>query len=554
MLVTTPPSRARRTLPWRVQVVVSLVLLLVAVMAVALAASMFMVRAGAEEETARRALDIARAAASDPRYATWIVTDSPRADGPAQEAAESVRRRTGALYVVITDARGVRFSHPNPSLIGQVVSTDPSVPLAGGEVTAIESGTLGPSARGKTPLRDAAGAVVGSVSVGVPMAEVDAVQGRLSIGLLWVGGAALVGGMLALGLFWRRLRKATHGLEPDEMADLLREHTAVLRGALEGVVAVDASGRLRVYNDAARRYLGAEVTLGGPAASSGLPEEMVDLLVGASASRQLLVAEGRVLEVRRLPVEHQGRNLGSVVVLRDRTDLDDLGRELKATTALTDALRAQTHEHTNRLHALAGLLQLGHAAEAQRYLADLAGAFASSSVEDPYLAGLLAGKQAAASQQGVTLRVSEATWAPGRLEYPLDTVTVVGNLVDNAARAAALGARRPPWVEVTLLADASDLVVHVIDSGDGVSDGHEEAIFADGWTTKGDLLGTHGVGLALARVTARRRGGDVRLAASRGEDHGAAFSARLAGAFTVDGRSREALGPATAPTAQGGRD
>lgn len=533
--------RTRRpSLGWRTQVLVTLGLLLFAVLAVALAGGLYAVRTGAEQETTQRALAIARTVATDPRYAPWIAAGAPRADGPVQAAAEQVRHRTGALYVVVTDERGVRFSHPNPTLIGQVVSTDPSVPLAGGEITAIEQGTLGLSARGKVPLPDAAGAVVGSVSVGVPMSEVDGAQRRLSTVALSVGAAAFLGGLLALVLFWRRLRRATHGLEPEEMADLLREHAAVLGDALEGVVAVDAAGRVRVYNDAAHRYLRAEVALGRPAPESGLPAEVVALLRRPSASGQMLVADGRVLDVRALPVEREGRNLGAVVVLRDRTDLDDLGRELEATRALTDALRAQTHEHANRLHALSGLLQLGDIEEAETYLAQLSGAVAwQGSVGDPYLAGLLAAKSAAASEQGVELRVTDSTWVAGRLDRPLDSVTIVGNLVDNALRAAAAGERRPAWVEVSLLSDGADLVVHVLDSGDGVPPGDEESIFADGWTTKSSGA-AHGVGLALARVTARRHGGDVALATARGADHGAAFTARLVGALLTAGHAQQA--------------
>ncbi len=532
--------RTRRPLlGWRAQVLVSLGLLLFAVLAVALAGGLYAVRTGAEQEATQRALAIARTVATDPRYALWIATDTPLADGPVQAAAERTRQRTGALYVVVTDERGVRFSHPNPALIGQVVSTDPSVPLAGGEITAIEQGTLGLSARGKVPLTDAAGAVVGSVSVGVPMSEVDGAQRRLSTVSLSVGAVALVGGLIALIVFWRRLRRATHDLEPEEMADLLREHAAVLGDALEGVVAVDAAGRVRVYNDAARRYLRAEVALGRPAPESGLPAEVVALLGRPSASGRMLVAQGRVLDVRGHPVVREGRDLGAVVVLRDRTDLDDLGRELEATRALTDALRAQTHEHANRLHALSGLLQLGELEEAETYLAQLSGAVAwQGSVGDPYLAGLLAAKSAAASELGVELRVTDETWVAGRLDRPLDSVTIVGNLVDNALRAAAAGARRPAWVEVSLLSDCADLVVHVLDSGDGVLPGDEDAIFADGWTTKSSGA-THGVGLALARVTARRHGGDVALAAARGAGHGAAFTARLVGALLAAGHAQQ---------------
>ena len=161
---------------------------------------------------------------------------------------------------------------------------------------------------------------------------------------------------------------------------------------------------------------------------------------------RLVVAHGRVLDARRLPVVREGRDLGVVVVLSDRTDLDDLGRELEATRALTDALRAQAHEHANQLHALSGMLHLGHEQAALAYITELAGGVScSGQVEEPYLAGLLGAKTAAASERGVELRVAEETRVAGRLERPLDCVTVVGNLLDNATRAAATGRRCPAW-------------------------------------------------------------------------------------------------------------
>lgn len=536
------PRRAR--VSFRTQMLGLLVLMLVAVLSIVIGGDLYALRSASEDQAKQRALAIARTVAQDPRYATWVTTLKAAAWGPVQTEAEQVRRGTGALYVVITDVNGIRYSHPDQEAVGDEVSTDPSVPLSGGEETSIQQGTLGLSARGKVPLRNEAGAIVGAVSVGIAISEIDAAQRRFAPVLSVVGGIALTAGLLALLAFWRRLRGATHGLEPEEMADLLREHAAVLGGALDGIIAVDAGGRLRICNAAARRYLDGEVTLGLPAAESGLPAPLVSMLPAPTKGRghgrgrtepvptiaRMVISGDRVLHVRRLPVKRDGRDLGSVIVIRDRTDLDDLGRELEATRALTDALRAQTHEHANRLHALSGMLQLGHADEAREYLATLTGDLAwSGNVEDPYLAGLLAAKSAAASEQGVVLRVSEDTWLRGRLLRPLDTVTVIGNLIDNAIRAAASGARQPGWVEVSLLSDGDDVVVYVLDSGDGIPAGAEETIFTQGWTTKIDASDAHGVGLALARVTARRHGGDVTLAAARGEDHGAAFAARLVG-------------------------
>lgn len=531
----------RRHLPWRAQMVLLLVIVLVAALSIALGGALAIVRTSVEQEAQQRALSIAQAVAADPRYAQWVQSSPPSASGPVQAAAEQVRARTGAMHVVVANAAGIRYSHPDPASIGEHVSTDMSAALAGRDEVAIEQGTLGWSARGKTPLRDASGRIVGAVSAGVPLAVVYAGQRRLSAFLAGVAVVALAGGLLALAFFWRRLRRTTHGLEPEEMADLLREHAAVLAGALDGVVAVDAAGVVRICNEAARRYLGiAAQPSGRPVAQAGLPAPIVDMLTAAQVAParpagRLVVAKGRVFDVRALPVERDGHDLGRVVVLRDRTDLDDLGRELEATRALTDALRAQTHEHSNRLHALAGMLHLNHVTEAQTYLDDLAGTLAwDGDVDDPYLAGLLAAKTAAAAERGVTLRIDEDTWVPGRVQRPLDCVSVVGNLLDNAIRAAADGQRRPAWVEVTLLVagrGGSDLLVHVVDSGDGVRPGSEEAIFGDGWTTKvGEETGpggrgAHGVGLALARVTARHHGGDVRLVAASGPVAGAAAGA-----------------------------
>ena len=163
---------------------------------------------------------------------------------------------------------------------------------------------------------------------------------------------------------------------------------------------------------------------------------------------------GKVVVATRLVVQRDGRDLGQVLILRDRSDLDHLARELEATRALTDALRAQSHEHRNRLHTLTGMLHHGDLDAARGYVEELnAQTTWVTGVDDPYLAGLLAAKAAAASEAGVSLVVSEATWLDARVAHPLDVVTVVGNLIDNGIRAAEEGARVERWVEVTLVSD-----------------------------------------------------------------------------------------------------
>lgn len=504
--------------------------LLLVVVLLSLVASTAVLRSDLKQEYEQRALAIARSVAQRPGLPRLVSTTAPDVHGPVQREAEQVRRATHALYVVITDRRGIRYSHPDPSRVGRHVSTDPSGALSGREVVAVERGTLGLSARGKVPLRAADGTVVGEVSVGIDVAQLNAQTRKLVELLVLVALACLGVGLAGAVTLARRLRRTTLGLEPEEMADLLREHAAVLGGVRDGIVAVDHAGRVTLANREAEQILGTHLEPGSPVADGPAAELFAAEPRPAGALR---VIGDKVVLVTRLPVQRDGRDLGEVVTMRDRSDLDDLARELEATRALTDALRAQGHEHANRLHALTGLLHVGDVEQAREYLAELTtGTAGVAGVDDPYLAGLLAAKSASASESGVRLDVSAATWVDGRLGSPLDAVTVVGNLVDNAVRAAAAGRRRPAWVEVTLLCDGDDLLVHVVDSGDGVPARDVGRLFEAGFTTRDTDAARHGIGLVLARQTARSHGGDVELLDAGGDEHGAVFRARMGGALS----------------------
>ncbi|UDY24612.1 ATP-binding protein [Nocardioides sp. Kera G14] len=520
------PSHRRWTFSARN--VAFLVGLLLAVVLLLLAGGTLVLRHDLSQEYEERALAIARSVAQEPGLADEVRGGGPTVDGPVQRAAERVRRGTGALYVVVTDRRGVRYSHPNEDNVGELVSTSPDAALAGRDVALVERGTLGMSARGKVPLRTDDGRIVGEVSVGISMGAVNARTRQLLLVLGLVALGALAVGVLGAVSQGRRLRRTTLGLEPEEMADLVREHAAVLGGIRDGIIAVDAHGRVTVVNGEARRLLGVAPERGVKLKQAGLPEVIEALLlVEPAPAGTTCVLGDRVVVAHRIAVRRDGHDLGHVLTLRDRTDLDDAARELEATRALTDALRAQHHEHRNRLHALGGLLHLGHVDQAGHYLeeltCDLSGA---SGVGEPYLAGLLAAKAALASEAGVRIDVS-GSYVDGVLTAPLDVVTVLGNLIDNAVRAAGAGPRRPAEVHVTAVSDGRDLVLHVADSGDGVPPEDVGRIFRQGFTTRESGTIDHGIGLSVARLTARAHGGDVTLADPGGPLAGASFTARL---------------------------
>jgi len=519
-------------------------LLLSLVVLLGTAAAVVVLRRDLTDQFEQRALAVARSVAQRPGLAEAVTGTAPTAGGQVQRDAEAVRRATGALYVVVTDDRGIRFSHPNPARIGERVSTSPEEALSGHEVVAVESGTLGRSARGKVPLRAPDGRVVGEVSVGIDIGAIDEKTRALALTLGLIALVPLALGLVGAVTMGRRLRRSTLGLEPEQMADLVREHEAVLHGVTDGILAVDNAGRVTVTNPQAVRLLGSVPRRGEVLDPATVDPAVVDLMHETPAPRGVLrIIADRAVLATRLPVQRDGRDLGEVLILRDRSDLDLLARELESTRALTDALRAQAHEHTNRLHALAGLLHRDDVPEALAYLEELSGTTTwVTGLDDPYLAGVLAAKSSAASESGVALEVAAETFVAGRLARPLDTVTVVANLLDNAIRAAAAGVRQPGRVEVTLVSDGEDLVVHVRDSGDGVPPGVGASVFDHGYTTRGAEAADHGLGLALARHTARSTGGELVLLDAGGPPpavHGAVFEARLGGVISAPPKAED---------------
>lgn len=544
------------------------------------------------EQAEARALSVARTVASseDVRHETAALAAGPEsaltpaslAGGPLQQYAEAVRVRTDALYVLVTDDAGLRLAHPNPALLGQMVSTDPSVALGGGEVTSQEHGTLGRSVRAKVPVfaPGSDSVVVGEVGVGFSTDDLLAGLLRNLPPVALVAGLSLALGALASAIMGARLRKLTLGLEPEEISGLAQDQEAVLRGVDEGVIGVSEAGTITVFNDGARRLLAPESkgAFGGlPLAMSGLPAFLADASAAAGAAGDSPesrasgdgygpaehVLDGRVVIVTARPVRlgASGRGLGRVIMVRDRTEVQALTRQLDAVNALGTALRAQRHEFANRLHTVAGLLDIGRPAEARSYIGEImAGgplqypARDLALLTDPYLEAFIGAKSIEAHERGVEVRIGAETLVRGHITDPQDVTAVLGNLMDNAISAAVAGASENKWVEVELLDELSGsggtLHLVVADSGDGLqvpSPGSQasEAIFAAGYSTAPspggpEVASGQGVGLALIRHLARRRGGDVWVADDGSpQTHGAVFCARLPGVLAPLHTSKE---------------
>ncbi|WP_330231548.1 sensor histidine kinase [Nocardia sp. NBC_00508] len=547
-------TEGARAVRLRTQVLLSQIVVVALTLGVAFAVFGYLSDQRLRDTYGQRALAIARTVAADPvvraevaRYAPGAVADDPAVreeltSGPLERLAVDATQRNAALFVVITDDAGIRLAHPDPSRLAEHVSTDPSEALAGRESITEERGTLGDSVRAKVPvLAPDSGNVVGAVSVGI---STDAVHDQLLDDLRTAGvlvGAALLVGIVGSILLARRWRGLTLGLEPDELAELVRGQAAVLHGIGGGVLAVDASWRTTFVNDEARRLLGIAPDLGRPVEEIGLTPRVLEAFRNLDEQPASATVGSHIVIISARRVSRDGRDLGAVLTVRDRTDVESLTRQLDAVQSMSTVLRAQRHEFSNKMHLISGLLHSGRVEEASRSIDELIGAGplgaatpGIDAIHDAYLQAFLAAKAAHARENGVELVLGPNTWVEGSLADPVDVTTVLGNLLDNAMEAVRDRDRPVRQVEVELVQEDSTLHITVADSGDGVAPDLVDTLFTEGISTREDhgVPGGRGVGLALIRQIARAHGGDVRLSSPGGGQPpltGAEFIARIPG-------------------------
>ncbi|MFF5563101.1 ATP-binding protein [Streptomyces sp. NPDC012623] len=476
----------------------------------------------------------------------------------------STQAQSGVTSVTVADAEGRAVASTDPTLVGT------PLPLVDGRTADDRSGWSGHIRVGgaqelaaRAPVLGASpadrGSHLGTVMIGVAAPTVwQRLAGASSYLVLYLG-IAVVLGVLGSWLLARRIKRQTLGMEPREIAGLAEHREAMLYGIAEGVIALDPALRVTLVNEVGRRLLDLpERCVGMSLTELGIEERLYDVLAGkdgqggkgvptgksGSAGRRegpgtagrdagdaIAIRGGRVLVMNRMTVVKDGRSLGSVTTLRDRTELARLERELGSFRSTTELLRAQAHEFANQLHIISGLTQMDEPEEVLRYIRVLSGHRKSlglqvtSRIDDTAVAALVMAKSSLAAERKVRLRLSERTALP-RLgpADSADVATVTGNLVDNAIDAAAEGGGDEAWVEVELRHDASGVEIVVRDSGPGVAPGLAHEVFARGFTTKAARGGERGIGLALTQLVGTRRGGEV---AVTNTDDGAVFTAHM---------------------------
>jgi sensor histidine kinase regulating citrate/malate metabolism len=459
-----------------------------------------------EDQLGKRVLSVSQTIANMPEVARLLEAKDP--DGKLQVMAEEIREKIDAQFIVIGDRQETRYSHPDPNKIGKtMVGGDNERALEHGKTyTSRAVGTLGLSLRGKVPVLDADKNIIGIVSVGYLDENIHQMIADQRAIIITSNAILVIFGVLAAVLLARSFKRAIFGLEPHQIGRMFEERSAILGSIREGIVAINKDGYITMINQAARKTLGLRLDydyLHQPI-EKVIPEAgILDVLRTGESQLDLEHRVGdKEIVVNRIPIWHDDKVMGVVSSFREKDEIDTLARELSQVQGYSEMLRHQTHEYSNKLHTISGLIQL----EAYDKAIELIGSetsgyqellqFLVSAVPDPLVAGCILGKYSRAKELNIQLNVdrhSNFTDVPEWINKE-KLVTVLGNLLDNAYQAVTPLAEDKRIVNLSLTDLGNDLIFEVEDSGKGIDEDIAEHIFEKGVSTsekKGKGLGLY---------------------------------------------------------------
>ena len=519
------PGRRPSSVARQILVLQLLVVLIVVLPALALA--YLDARSDQRRQAGEAALAVATTTADSPQILAALATLNPSAQ--LQPWAERIRRDTGTDFVVVMSPDGVRYTHPDPKQIGGHYLGSIAEAQRGESHVEQFTGTLGPSVRAIVPVRDGS-AIVALVAVGITTAAIERSLSPSLIAIAIAAGVVLTAGAVGAWAISRRLNRQTHGLGEREITRMFEYYDAVLHAVREGLVLLDPAGRVQLVNDEGCELLGLDKgVVGQPVGDLKLPEPLVDSVLGEGmVTDEIHLVGPRMLVVNKTPAVWAGRVVGSVITLRDHTDLQAISGELDSAKGLADTLRSQNHEAANRLHTVVSLIEMGRPDDAVEFatteleVAQRLTDRVVTAVDEPVLAAVLLGKSAQAQERGIDFTVDADSRVSDLAIEPSAVVTMVGNLVDNAMD-AAVETEPPHRVAIRVVADRERFRLTVDDSGPGLTPAEAEQAFRRGWSTKGTTGGLgRGIGLALVVQAVRSHRGSISV--DRGPLGGARFN------------------------------
>lgn len=462
-----------------------------------------------EDQVGKRALSVAESVANMPEVKEAFQKEDPAS--VIQDIVSPIRKQTGAEFIVVGNRKGIRYSHPEPDrLRKRMVGGDNEQALSHGEsYISKRVGSLGLSMRGKVPIYDDNHAVIGLVSVGFLNTDIQGIIKRQSKSLWFtMFGIVLLGVTGAIFIAYY-IKKLLFHMEPEEISHMLAQKEAILHSTHEGILAVDHLGMITMMNTAAQRILSkqGEKDYTGRSIREIWPHTNLFAVLknGESHYNREMVLGGSIVLVNHLPIHRGGMIAGVVSTFQKKTDIAHITQELSQVKQYASAQRAQTHEFSNKLYIILGLLELEKDQEAIEFIRkemNIQQAWSHllfAYIADPTMQGLLQGKFNQASELGIRMMMQPESQLTYRLSAKKSEalLTGIGNLLENAVEAVKHheGTKREISIFITDIGE--DVIAEIDDSGPGIDQKAAAHIFTQGFSTKSDAR--RGTGLALTK-------------------------------------------------------
>ncbi|MEK4629394.1 MAG: sensor histidine kinase [Solibacillus sp.] len=487
-----------------------------------------------EKDLGHRAMLIARTISDLPDIHNYLeLEDLTLAKNNINKILNDIKIINKAEYIVVMNMDRIKLSHPSPKQIGKrSESTDLHAAFSENYYISKAVGEQGTMVRAFVPILNDARAQIGVVVVGFAlptfwdlfMENFNEIVVTVLLSILFsIWGAHTLG---------RHIKRQMFGLEPQEIAKIYVERTETFNAMHEGIIAVDKNMVITIFNKKASRILGVG---GNPKIYIGkniydvIPDTRLPEIVesGRAVYNQEIYVNNHSILSNRIPIFVNGKTAGAVAVFKDLTEFKQLAEELTGVKAFVQALRIQTHEYKNKLHTIAGLLQLGHNQQALDYLSqvkiqhDHVTKFLNERIYNENISGLLLSKISRGNELDIKVTIDEEsklTQFPEQLDHH-DFVLLFGNLIENAFD-ALIGVEREQK-EVSISIDDNDgmLAIMVSDNGIGIPKANLDKIFENGFSTKQNE--NRGIGLFLINEIVKKGNGTIEIASE--ENKGTTF-------------------------------
>lgn len=475
-----------------------------------------------EKELSERAMLMARTVATLPEVQENLQDEElASAQKQINSIVEGIRVINGANYIVVLNMERIRFSHPNVKMVGEISTTaDESAAFSEHYYLSKAKGEVGTMVRAFVPIMNDDSQQIGVVIAGYGLPSLVEILLSIKTEIIYTTLFSLFFGGWGAWTLARHMKKQMFGLEPHEIAKLYVERNETFNVMHEGIVAIDKKLTVTIFNQKAKEILGVEGDLVGKSIYHILPDTRLPEILDYDFpvyNKELQINNHNIVS-NRIPIKVEQKTVGAVAIFQDRTEVKKLAEELTGVKAFVQALRIQNHEHKNKLHTIAGLLQLGNYKQAMDYIFQVKEEheeltnFLNERIKDENVSGLMLSKVGHGKELGITVEIdcnSRLERFPDGLDHH-DFVIILGNLIENAFDALQVVNRECKKLYISLDQDDEVLSILIEDNGIGMDEETRQHIFENGFSTK-DKKEDRGIGLFLINELVKKADGLVQV-------------------------------------------